>query len=328
MKRLLVMSVAAVALVASSPVLTFARATAVENGRIVFRRYYNVHHNRGAIFSIRPDGTGERQITHPGRKVLDNNPDVSPNGRWIVFHRTWHGRGDDPGAVFRIRKDGTHAENLTDDSCRRRDDCLADRDPSYSPGGGRIAFGRVFHSETRDFEIDLFVMHANGTHRRQITSPGPFFEDYDPSWSPDGSRLVFFRWDPNRGSHALFTVEPDGSDLTRITSWHLDPAQGVDWSPNGRWILFSAKPEGQSGNLRMIRPNGTGLRLITGATKADWLKPCFSPDGTRIASARSLGAGADGNPDIYVMRLDGSHQRNITRTEEWDSAADWGRRED
>jgi TolB protein len=302
-----------------------------QNGRIVFRRYFNDAHSWGAIFSVRADGTGEHQITHPGRRVLDTNPDVSPNGRWIVYGRTWYNRsrttsGDARGAFFRIRMNGTDRESLTGNTCRAADDCVRDGDPNWSPGGGRIAFNRTFRSETRPWEIDLFMMRADGTHLRQITSPGAGFEDYDPSWSPDGSRLVFFRWDPVREKHALFTVNPDGSDLGRLTSWHLNPAQGVDWSPNGRWLLFSSQPEGQTWNLRMLRPNGTGLHLVTKAKAAEWYRPCFSPDGTRIVSARSLGVGADGNADVYVMHLDGSNKRNITRTDEWDSAPDWGPR--
>jgi TolB protein len=295
------------------------------NGRIVFRRYYNRHQNRGAIFSIRADGTGEQQITHPGRKVTDSEPDVSPNGRWIVYWKRSARRGG-RGALFRIRMDGTHRENLTGATCRRRDDCLTDRDPSWSPGGGRIAFGRVFSSETRDFEIDLFVMRANGRHLRQITAPGPLFEDYDPEWSPDGTRLVFYRYDPNRDLDALYAVNSDGSDLQRLTRWHMRVGYGVDWSPDGRWILFSAGPEGQTHNLRMIHPNGTGLHMVTRATNADWLGSSFSPDGNRIVAGRTLGVGADGNADVYVLHLDGSNKRNVTRTEEWDSAPDWGPR--
>jgi Tol biopolymer transport system component len=67
---------------------------------------------------------------------------------------------------------------------------LADRDPNWSPSGRRIAIGSAFGSETREFEIDIFMMRENATHRRRITNPGPGFEDYDPSWSPDGTLLT------------------------------------------------------------------------------------------------------------------------------------------
>jgi Tol biopolymer transport system component len=93
---------------------------------------------------------------------------------------------------------GTHRKNLTGATCRPGDDCVRDFAASWSPHGGWIAFSRIFRSETRGWEIDLFVMRADGTHMRQITSPGPGFEDYAPQWSPDGSRLVFFRFNPNR----------------------------------------------------------------------------------------------------------------------------------
>jgi Tol biopolymer transport system component len=314
------------------PSTLLATATAyasapVDNGRIVFRRYFYDAKTWGALFSVDPDGRGERQITHPKRKVLDDYPDVSPDGRWIVYARKWQlSEPQGRGALFRIRMNGTHRESLTGDTCRPRSDCLRDIDPSWSPDGRWIAFSQVFRSATREWEIDLFVMRSNGTHLRQITAPGPLFEDYDPDWAPDGTRLVFFRWNPDRQLHALFTVDPHGSDLQRLTSWHLNPAQGDDWSQDGRWILFSAAPEGQTFNLRMIHPNGTGLRRITHSTDVDWLGSPFSPEGNRIVAGRTGAVGTEGNADVFVMRLDGSHRRNITRTDLWDSAPNWGPR--
>jgi Tol biopolymer transport system component len=90
--------------------------------------------------------------------------------------------------------------------------------------------------------------------------------------------------------------------------------------------VFSAQPAGQTYNLRMIHPNGTGRHKITHSSDVDWLRPCFSPDGTRILTARAGGAGPEGNADVFVMRLDGSHRQNITKSEAWDSAPDWGPR--
>jgi WD40-like Beta Propeller Repeat len=47
---------------------------------------------------------------------------------------------------------------------------------------GRVAFSTV--------DGDLWVMQADGSHRRQLTRSG-VGSDFDPSWSPDGRRLVF-----------------------------------------------------------------------------------------------------------------------------------------
>jgi Tol biopolymer transport system component len=64
-----------------------AHATAPgENGRIAFRRYFNKAQTQGAIFTIRPNGTGERRLTHSPRSKLTTTPDWSPDGHWIVYN--------------------------------------------------------------------------------------------------------------------------------------------------------------------------------------------------------------------------------------------------
>src|SRR5258708_7136646 len=57
------------------------------NGRIAFRRFLNEERTWGAVFTIKPDGTQERQITFPPAGTVDRNPDVSPDGHRIVFQR-------------------------------------------------------------------------------------------------------------------------------------------------------------------------------------------------------------------------------------------------
>ena len=58
-----------------------------KNGRIAFRRFLNEERTWGAVFTIRPDGTRERQVTFPPEGFVDRNPDVSPDGRRIAFQR-------------------------------------------------------------------------------------------------------------------------------------------------------------------------------------------------------------------------------------------------
>ena len=79
------------------------------NGRIVFRRYFNTAHTRGAIFTINPDGAGLKQLTHMGKTLLDNEPDWSPDGRWIVFVRLAPG---EPEHLFKMRANGSHVIRL------------------------------------------------------------------------------------------------------------------------------------------------------------------------------------------------------------------------
>ncbi len=74
-----------------------------ENGRIAFRRYFDDAHTRGAIFTIRPNGTGLIQVTHRGKIAYDHQPTWSPNGKWIAFQRVESGK---PARIFKVRPDG------------------------------------------------------------------------------------------------------------------------------------------------------------------------------------------------------------------------------
>jgi WD40-like Beta Propeller Repeat len=102
-----------------------------------------------------------------------------------------------------------------------------------------------------------------------------------------------------------------------------------DWSPNGRWILFQSKqnPE-NSGNVWLVHPNGTGLHAVTHTPPGTgkWLSGSFSPNGLRTVNSFIPGQGAAGNADLYAANIDGSGLTNLTRSNPWESAVDWGPR--
>src|SRR4051794_40801588 len=65
-----------------------ARATAPgHNGSIAFRRYFDLQQTRGAVFTIAPDGSHARQVTHPVGGAFDDQPAWAPNGRMLTFTR-------------------------------------------------------------------------------------------------------------------------------------------------------------------------------------------------------------------------------------------------
>ncbi len=326
-RHLLVMVVMAAALMTSG--VTPARATVSgENGRIAFRRYFNDDHTRGAIFTITSAGTGERQVTHPPRSKLTTEPDWSPSGRWIVYTVYPDGE-EDRSRIFKIRPNGTDRANLGG-SCVAP--CLFDGFPSWSPNGGRIAFQRglgpaVYQNKV----IAIFVMRADGTHARQITQQGADptvdapYEDQTPTWSPTGDRLAFERFRRSTDHQAIFTVRLDGTGLRRITPWRLDASQ-PDWSPNGRWIAFRTQESSdRHGDIALVRPSGNRLHIITSGS-GKWQSCSFSPNGKRITAGHAPGHGAAGNADVYTMKVDGTDLQNITNSNRWESAPDWGPR--
>src|SRR3712207_7433935 len=64
-----------------------ANGSATRNGQIVFRRYFDPDQTKGALFTMNPDGSHIRQITHPPKGWLDNLPAWSPDGKRIAFQR-------------------------------------------------------------------------------------------------------------------------------------------------------------------------------------------------------------------------------------------------
>jgi TolB protein len=311
-RRVVVTVAFAATLVIASVVPAHATAPG-RNGRIAFRRYFNAKQTRGAIFTIRPNGAGLLQVTHRGRDVLDTNPDWSPDGRWIAYYRRAPG---EPGRIFKVRPDGTDVTRLSHDPCDSIS-CVEDVEPAWSPNGRLIAFTRI---DDAIHLVAVDVMRPDGTHVRQVTADGNF-----PKWSPDGTRLAFNRRTAS-GKRAVFTIRLDGTHARRLTPGRLK-ASIYDWSPDGRWILVESGHRQR--NVYLVHPDGTDLHRVTDTDtggESNWGGLSFSPDGTLIAASFHPGAGGLGNPDIWVMNLDGSGLRDVTNSAIWDSAPDWGPR--
>jgi TolB protein len=323
-----VIGVAAMLLI---PAASAAATPPGQNGDIAFRRYLGPDRTNGAIFTIAPDGSGERQLTAPRAPLSDDFPDFAPDGSFIAFHR---GREGGTNRILTIRRDGTGLRRV-DRGCTGGElppSCAEAAFPAIAPNGRRIAFVR-YSGRIRDEQIDheaIFTMRTDGSHLRRVTRPRSRVEvDTDPQWSPDGRKVVFLRVNLTatpRGKRAVFTVNADGSGLRRLTPWAMDAGDGPDWSPDGTRILFRS-PETEdflNSNLYTIRPDGTKLEQITHVSPTTRVySASFSPDGTSITFGMT---GVDDAADVFTMRLDGTALTPVTRTPLPDSAPDWGPR--
>ena len=328
MRRLAVLCAAAVVFLAGA--LPAQATFKGRNGRIAFRRYLNDAQTRGAIFTITRHGAAVRQVTHPLRGVVTDEPDWSPNGRWIVYQK----ENSNGSRLFKIHPNGSDRTFLSSgcpdlDTIGRCGDGYA----SWLPGGRRLALQRESCGTGSTNLIAIYVMRADGTHARRVTQKNATcatshrYSDGAPGVAPSGKRLAFERFDNSRGKQAVFRVRLDGTGLRRLTPWRIDASQ-PDWSPNGRWIAFRTQEQSETrGNIALVRPNGSGLHRIThSGGKRKWLSCSFSPNGRKIQAGRVPGSGDAGNADVYVMTLDGSGRRNLTESGRWESASDWGPR--
>ena len=209
-------------------------------------------------------------------------------------------------------------------------ECTDDAEPAISPDTREIAFLHASGALDEDGNVEhaaIWIMRADGRRPHVLTHPrSRVEEDVEPQWSPDGRRLVFTRVLLATHQHAVFTVRADGTGLRQLTPYSLDAGDGPDWSPDGSRILFRTHESENflNSNLATIRPDGSGLRLLTHVPPTRMvLSSSYSPDGRYITSA--LG-GVGGLPDVFVMRADGTGERPVTSTTVWDSAPDWGPR--
>jgi TolB protein len=305
-----------------------------KNGRIAFRRYLDTNGSWGAVFTIDPSGKNERQVSHPPKAVVDDQPEWAPDGSLITFTRC---AKDANCAIYVVRPDGSGLARLSA-ACPAGDQsgCVDDSHPSFSPDSQRLVFVQAFGTVKSDpggenwiEHSALTVMNRDGTSRKVLYEGARFSGDRDfPVFSPDGKQLLF-EWHASgfttrSGHQAIFTVGADGANLHRLTSWAENDGDNPDWSPDGKWIVFrSHEDQPQQSQIFLIRPDGSGRKQLTHFKYTDFLgASSFSPSGKAIAFG--LGRAGTNNVDVYVMRVDGTHMRRVTRSKLWDSAPDWG----
>ncbi|MFC5175960.1 TolB family protein [Nocardioides taihuensis] len=215
-------------------------------------------------------------MTFPPPGFVDRNPDVSPDGREIVFQRS----GPIMDDIFVVDSDGTDLRRLTNtdapDGACLPDSGECNTSPAWSADGKRIVFSRSFRPVVDDLVegVAIFVMRADGSHVHQLTqchppATGRTGEDTEPQLSPDGRSLLFQRVNVRtarpRDGVALWVRDPRTGRERRITPYRLRAGDTPDWSPDGATVLFHEdwdRPDGNT-DLWTVRSDGTGLRQLT-----------------------------------------------------------------
>jgi Tol biopolymer transport system component len=232
----------------------------------------------------RPLEAAFSQIT--SHSALELFPSLSPDGRWVVYAGNASGNWD----VYLQGVGGQRPINLSADSP------AADTQPSLSPDGERIAF----RSERQGGGI--FVMGRTGESVRRLTDGG-----YNPSWSPDGSQVIFAT-KPGRddgpygsvGGSQIWTI-----DLATGARRQIADADGLQprWSPSGHRVAYwTAGTAGRNIGQRDIWtvPAGGGPpTAVTHDAAVDW-NPVWSPDGQHLYFSSDRG----GSMNIWRVAID------------------------
>jgi Tol biopolymer transport system component len=270
-------------------------AAAADSGAIS----YWSDHPWPSLRSVRPDGSGSRLVYRTRQNA--KRPVLSPDGRWIAFD------GAPPGKpplsdfdVQLVRPDGTGRRTIAAGAAK-------EIDPQWSPDGRLVSFSR---SQAGLAGWSVWVVRpSDGMTRRLGAGQGA-------RWSPDGRRIAFSRnAAPDHGD--LFTMDVGGGHLRRLTDTpeHEEPAA---YSTDGDHLLFTRYDDTGCGHVWVMAAKGGEAHRLTPSATCD-VAGAFSPDGTRIVFTSER----TGHPQLFVMRADGSGQRNISRNAFADFATGW-----
>jgi Tol biopolymer transport system component len=193
--------------------------------------------------------------------------------------------------------------------------------PTWSPDGQWLAFGFGTYFGGRSSRPGTIMrMRADGSHVEALTS-GPMNAGF-PSWSPDGTRIVYRAWDKDAQGLRVLDV---ATRQERVLTTDYDNVP--EWAPHADRILFTRRHGGRF-NLFTIEADGSGLRQLTAEPSND-AHAAWSEDGTHIlwSSGRygfkDEAAMYDNNPQpyaaLFMMKADGSEVRQLTDSR-WEDA--------
>ena len=331
MRKLIIVSLAAIAVLSTLAVTPAGARPRGTNGKIVFGRADH------SMWTINPDGTHERQLL-PG--LTFEFPVWSLDGRAIVANIE-----NDPGSSGWIIDPDTGAHRALPNPNPAAFDPFACGVPT--PDFKRVAcggFGKVDPSVNGIYTVRT----SDGGGLRRLTSDT--IEDDVGDWSPDGKRLVYFHVAPGAPGgppsfdlSGLFVLKVNGTGTRQIAPCCIFPGgAGGSWSPQGNDIVFSWVPSDfhVHSTMWIVHSDGSGLHQVpipqsvcggrvndqtTGLpdpTTHGCANAAWSPDGRKIVFRRTTPGFGEGG-DLYTVNADGTGLFQVTHDGdvEW---PDWG----
>jgi TolB protein len=279
------------------------------------------------VYIVDPDGRNLIQLT--GDNTLSFSPSWMNDGRNITYSQyDWvYGNG--------VRKRGVVIKKHNIQTGGRS--TLTSRDGmnsgiSWNKQGTRAAVTFSFNSRP-----ELYLIGPDGGEPeplsrniqwKRITGDGyqansaDTLFDVEPSWSPDGNKIVF---SSARTRHPMiYWVDLGTKIATQLTfagTYNASPA----WSPKGDRILFAAQRL-MVGNfdIYMIDPEGGNLQRLTvgdeGGRRINSENPSWAPTGRHFAFANN----SSGHYEVFVMTSDATFKRQISPEGKECKSPAWG----
>jgi Tol biopolymer transport system component len=223
----------------------------------------------GDIFSVRPDGSGQRQLS--SGPEIDSLPKVAPNGKYVVFERRAALGG--PASLYAVGATGGGLRALVSSG--------DNHDAAFSPDGKWIVFVRTSASikpSNGGGNDDIAIVRSSGSSPRRLT-PTAGVDEFAPRYFAGG--IIYSRGESAPGPAAyadIYTMGPTGSRNKEQVAG-VGSAYVEDVAPNGKTLIFR---RAQGLWVKKIGP--TKARKLSRLPDQSETSSVFSSDGKRVAA--------------------------------------------
>ncbi len=240
----------------------------------------------------------------------DYQPDVSPDGKKIVF----------------VRYNGTSTEIMTLDLASGVTRPLTENkavnlEPRWSPDGGQIAFVSTANSGNfllhmarfeQDKITDIRFLDPDQTSKIPRYYYSPIDHSINPVWARDGKKIYFVsNHEIAHGTGDIVSLDLDTKEIKTIrheeTSWRTNP----DISPDGTRMVYSSYLGRNWNQLWMIPVSRGDYPIPLTYGEYDNTRPRWSPDGKKIAFISNRGR----NTSLWLTDVYDGLQQKVTATD-------------
>jgi Tol biopolymer transport system component len=170
--------------------------------------------------------------------------------------------------------------------------------------------GKIAYASYEDGDYDIYTMNPDGTEVINLTDAFGDWDDTDPNWSPDGTRIAFTSFRAGGGVADVFVMDADGGNQVQLTFSLGYGDFSPTWSPDGAKIAFTSSREADW-EIFVMNADGSEQTNLTGPWQElayDDLNPDWSPDGTKIV----FEGVREGAWEILSVNADGTGEVNLT----------------
>jgi serine/threonine protein kinase len=271
------------------------RPTAPNGGRIAFtctRGDYN------QLCMINRDGSGLTQLSD--MEASNYYPVFTPDGGSLLFASNRNG----PFDLYLLLFGEKQLIQLTD----HVGNVIS---PDYSPDGRRI----VFANQAGDGPTSIWMVNADGLNPHLVYAGTNTIVAV--AWSPDGEKIAYAMSVGIPQEYEIFTMDTNGKNHFRISQGLKGIGGSIDWSPDSKNLLVYAGAYGDKNIYNIKVADGVYTQITDGGNNAG---ASYSPDGRYIIfnSLRN-----NDQADLYIMRVNGENQTQLTNDPEPDWGAVW-----